>query len=136
MTDSSYFGGFCGYTLPDTKDPVHFESSLVFPVGGGQTRQSWHSQSRSARGNGAPHGTFMARPAGGCGGGEWLVQSVCASSYVYVWGFLHLKFHNICSIGCSVYMLVELVCLQAATVIGGVCVHVCEHVCRLCTHRC
>lgn len=63
------------------KKRVHFESAafLVFPVGGGQTRQSWRSQSRSARGNGVPHGTFMAGPAGGEGHSEdlWVCVGVC-----------------------------------------------------------
>lgn len=50
--------------------PACLPVSSLFPVGGGQTRQSWHSQSGSARGNGAPHGTLVAGPAGG-GLEEW-----------------------------------------------------------------
>ena len=56
---------------------------LVFPIGGGQTQQSWHSQSGSARGNGAPHGTFMAGPAGGEGDSEGLCVCVCVL-YTYM----------------------------------------------------
>lgn len=75
----------CTHTLSQTahKERVHFESAvfLVFPVGGGQTRQSWHSQSQSARGNGAPHGMFMAGPAGG----RESEGCVCVYIYMHVW---------------------------------------------------
>lgn len=88
------------------KETVHFESAvfLVFPVGGGQTQQSWHSQSQSARGNGAPHGTFMAGPAGGEeGDGACACVCVCIRLRDAGGERLHLKFHNICSIGSTIY---------------------------------
>lgn len=83
----------------------------------------------------------MAGPAGGEGDSEGSCMCVCVG-----WGggggggvILHLKFHNICSIGSTIYTT------EAGVFIGSHCnwglvrafyVHVSEHVCRLHMHRC
>lgn len=145
MCDASSFAFLLRYkhTSRHTKKQRILESAvfLVFPVGGSQTWQSWHSQSRNARGNGAPHGMFMAGPAGGTE-----TATVCVYMRVRVcvgWGWvLHLKFHNICSIGRTIYTNGAGVFTGSHCNWGfGVCVCVlmcmCVSMCgRLCMHRC
>lgn len=117
-----------------TQKGVHFESA-VFPVGGGQTPQSWHRQSQSARG-GERSATWHVHGKASWGWGRrremwWL----CGFMFVCQIGWRRRGVW-LCILNSTTsvqyrqhtHTPLELVCLQAAIEIGGwgawcVCLH-------------